>query len=76
MLKKYLAASLTVFTLLHPSVASARQWVLIGNNPTISVDIDSIKREGILEPFGAKLFAIKKVNPILMLALTERNTKM
>lgn len=55
MLKKYLAASVTVLTLLHPSVASARQWVLIGNNPMISVDIDSIKGEGNTRTFWSEV---------------------
>lgn len=55
MLKKYLAASAIVFTLLHPSVASARQWVLIGNNPMISVDIDSIKGEGNTRTFWSEI---------------------
>jgi len=55
MLKKYLAASVTVLTLLHPSVASAKQWVLIGNNPMISVDIDSIKGEGNTRTFWSEV---------------------
>ncbi len=55
MLKKYLVSAVTVFVLLQPSVASARQWVVLGNNPEISIDVDSIKGGGDTRTFWSNL---------------------
>lgn len=48
MFKKYLAAAATALVLLHPSIACARQWVMVGesDNSILKVDVDSIKGEG------------------------------
>lgn len=46
MFKPKIAITVVFLTLIYSSIASARQWVVLGNNPQISVDIDSIKGTG------------------------------
>jgi hypothetical protein len=55
MLKKITAATIAVLTLFHTSVASARQWVILSNNPVVSIDVDSIKGEGNTRTFWSEL---------------------
>lgn len=42
-------------TLLYPSVASARQWIVLSYQPEVSVDVDSIKGEGNTRTFWSQI---------------------
>jgi Putative peptidoglycan binding domain len=55
MLTKITSAAIFFLTFLYPSVASARQWVVLGNNPEVSVDVDSIKGEGDTRTFWSQI---------------------
>lgn len=55
MLKAFAASIIFVSTLLHTSVASARQWVLLSNEPRVAVDVDSIKGKGNTRTFWSEI---------------------
>lgn len=46
MLNKCITIAVVALMLLQPSVAFARQWVVLSDSPLVSVDVDSIKGEG------------------------------
>jgi len=55
MFKKYLTIVATASILLHPSIALAKQWVVLSTTPEHSIDIDSIKGEGDTRTFWSNL---------------------
>lgn len=54
-MRVFTAATISILTLFHTSIASARQWVVLSNDPRLSVDIDSIKGEGNTRTFWSEL---------------------
>lgn len=60
MLRKITVTTIYILTLLHTSVASARQWVVLNNTPMVSVDVDSIKGEGNTRTFWSEVIENQK----------------
>jgi hypothetical protein len=57
-LQKFVSSLLIVLPsilLFHVPAALARQWVMIGNNPDIFVDVDSIKGQGDSRTFWSRI---------------------
>jgi len=55
MLKKCSVTAIAASILLHPSIVSARQWVVLSTTPEHSIDVDSIKGEGDTRTFWSNL---------------------
>lgn len=60
MLRKITVATISFLTLIHPSIVSARQWVILSNEPMVSVDIDSIKGEGNTRTFWSEVVYVQE----------------
>lgn len=55
MLKRIITSAICLSSLLYTTAASARQWVVLTENPRLSVDVDSIKGEGATRTFWSEM---------------------
>lgn len=55
MLKRITASAICIFSLFYTTAASARQWVVLTENPRLSVDVNSIKGEGNTRTFWSEI---------------------